>query len=368
MANLSCFMFDSDDEDEGQNEKATKVYKIRRIPFEQNYRSLYRFTPENVQFLIEQFMPEYEETRGGALNNVQKMHAFLRYVGDPGFQVLKIAICVRQILKSNLRFIQVGVGEDVGIHQSTVSYTIWKVCTKITAKAEQWIHFPSTKREFQKAKRLWRQKFKFPCAFGAIDCTLIPIKKPSHHGDEYICRKNFAALNVQATCDANYMFTSVDCSWAGSVHDARIWRNSSVQHVLSKNESGALLLGDEGYPLLPWLMTVYRNPTTDTQRSYNKLHKTERSIIERMFGQIKNRFPILQNKIRIATKRIPSFIIACFILHNVAKYLNDPDFETETNIPDNGTYTSELGDYNQTSLRRRGEVRRNQVANIIAGF
>ena len=57
--------------------------------------------------------------------------------------------------------------------------------------------------------------------------------------------------------------TSVDCSWAGSVHDARIWRNSPVQGALSANQTGALLVGDEGYPLTPWLLTIYRNPETD---------------------------------------------------------------------------------------------------------
>lgn len=116
---------------------------------------------------------------------------------------------------------------------------------------------------------MWRNKFKFPFAIGALDCTLIPIKKPRARGDEYVCRKNYPALNVQATCDANSMFTSVDCSWAGFVHDARIRRNSNVQQILNANKCGALLLGDEGYPLTPWLMTIYRNPTTEAELSYN---------------------------------------------------------------------------------------------------
>lgn len=160
------------------------------------------------------------------------------------------------------------------------------------------------------------------------------------------------------------MFTSVDCSWAGSVHDARIWRNSAIQQALNENTNGALLLGDEAYPLTPWLMKIYKNPENHNERAFNKLLKKERCIIERMFGQLKQRFPILQNKIRIATERIPLVITACFILHNVAKFLNDPDFECEVNPEAN----EQVEDLNGGNLLRRGQARRNQIAITIAGL
>lgn len=171
--------------------------------------------------------------------------------------------------------LQVGVGEDIGVHQTTVCKTFWYVCGKILEKADHWVHFPSTEAEFNEAKRLWSRRYKFPCAIGAVDCSLFPIKKPSIQGDEYVCRKNVPALNVQATCDANEMFTSIDCTWAGSVHDARIWRNSGVQRLLYGNAAGALLLADEAYPLTPWTMTIYRNPGTPEQRAYNALQEGE---------------------------------------------------------------------------------------------
>lgn len=45
MANLINNFFDSDEESE--DERKNKVYKIRRTPCDSNYRQLYRFTPEN---------------------------------------------------------------------------------------------------------------------------------------------------------------------------------------------------------------------------------------------------------------------------------------------------------------------------------
>lgn len=70
--------------------RTVKIYKNRRNRVEANFKYLYRFNSENVDFLVDEFLPEYTETRGGAVSNVQKMKSFLRYIGDPGFQVFQI--------------------------------------------------------------------------------------------------------------------------------------------------------------------------------------------------------------------------------------------------------------------------------------
>nr|CAH7732281.1 unnamed protein product [Callosobruchus chinensis] len=185
--------------------------------------------------------------------------------------------------------------------------------------------------EFENAQ----QAYNFLCAIGAIDCTHIPILKPAAHGDEYINRKGFPSLNVLASCNSSEVFTSVDISWPGSVHDARIWTNSTIQPVISRNQVRVLLLGDSGFGIAPWLMTPFRTPNNPQQQAFNNLLTRERVIIERCFGQVKQRFPILQYKIRLATEKVPHIIACCFILHNVAKYLKDSDFPAEENHEEN---------------------------------
>ncbi|CAH2003598.1 unnamed protein product [Acanthoscelides obtectus] len=68
--------------------------------------------------------------------------------------------------------------------------------------------------------------------------------------------------------------------------------------------------------------------------NYNKLVKQKRVIIERCFGQMKCRFHILQYVCRIKLENVPKIIIACIVLHNVAKSLGDPDFELVEQDPD----------------------------------
>ena len=73
----------------------------------------------------------------------------------------------------------------------------------------------------------------------------VQILKPGLHGDEYICRKGLATVNIQATCDASERFTIVSANWPGFVHD------SNDQWLMTNFGTDALLLGDEGYDIAP---------------------------------------------------------------------------------------------------------------------
>ncbi|CAH1975181.1 unnamed protein product [Acanthoscelides obtectus] len=140
------------------------------------------------------------------------MKICLRYLGDPGYQQC--------------------IGQQLGVSQATVSRTVDRVVNSIVAQSNEWIKFPTTNHELMEAKRVWQSMYKFPTAIDVIDCTHIGTLKPNRHGDEYINRKGKPTLNVQATCDSREMFTSVDVSWPGSVHDSRIWRNLQTRSQL----------------------------------------------------------------------------------------------------------------------------------------
>lgn len=70
-------------------------------------------------------------------------------------------------------------------------------------------------------------------------------------------------------------------------------------------------------------MTPYKNPVTHAEKDHNALHAKEKVLAERVVGQLKKRFSILQNLIRVALDKESSIVIACSALHNFAKYLND---------------------------------------------
>jgi hypothetical protein len=201
---------------------------------------------------------------------------------------------------------------------------------------------------------------------GAIDCTHVRITKPHENGDDYVNRKNYPSINVQATCNAEEKFTSVNASWPGSVHDSRIWRNCAEFEVMKS--SSAILIGDSGYGITPWLLTPYKNPQTPAEVHFNKVYAHERVIIERCFGQVKRRFPILHYKVRVKLEMVGNVIIACFVLHNVAKYLNEddgfPELDCDSEVED-GTEQVETDNTTQERLRRLGQQKRQEITNII---
>lgn len=280
------------------------------------------------------------------MTNLSKMEIFLRSLSDPGFQI--------------------SVGAVIGCHQTTVSKTIKSVMKEIIAKKDRWIRFPNSDEDFEIAIHSWASKFNIPDVIGAIDCTHIWIQKPLVHPNEYVNRKGFFSLNVQATCNADEHFTSVDVTWPGSVHDSRIWKNSEIDPIMAQNSKNAILLGDEGYGLTPWLLTPFKKPIMPLQRDFNKEHAKERVIIERMFGQLKKRFPMLHHQVRLKDDRIPTFIVCAIILHNVAKYLQDPDDFSGITVDPSLQPNPQFVEVRESiEIRRQGEIRRNQISEII---
>ena len=114
-------------------------------------------------------------------------------------------------------------------------------------------------------------------------------------------------------------------------------------------------------------MTPYRDPQTPEERSYNRLFCCERTIIERVIGQLKRRFSILKSEVRIATDRIPSVIVACAVMHNVAKRLGDeaPEEEGEQNLLEDPDDEAEDQEDIAPNIRQLGQQRRLELAQII---
>jgi hypothetical protein len=61
-------------------------------------------------------------------------------------------------------------------------------------------------------------------------------------------------------CGADLRITNIVARWRGSVHDARIFNESSLKTRFENGEFEGLLLGDSGYSGLNYLLTPMLNP------------------------------------------------------------------------------------------------------------
>lgn len=107
--------------------------------------------------------------------------------------------------------------------------------------------------------------------------------------------------------------------YPGSYHDSYIFNRSSVKGRFQRRELPGYLLGDAGYPCLPYLLTPFRQPHTPGERRYNQAQIRTRNVVERTFGVLKRSFPCLSRG--LSTKVLTScyIIVACAILHNISR-------------------------------------------------
>lgn len=72
------------------------------------------------------------------------------------------------------------------------------------------------------------------------------------------------------------------------------------------------------------LLTPYLNPTTIGQRRYNEAQIKTRNVVERQYGVLKRRFPVLAVGLRLNLDTSINVILSCCILHNIC-VLNKED-------------------------------------------
>ncbi|CAM4671802.1 unnamed protein product [Lepidochelys kempii] len=172
----------------------------------------------------------------------------------------------------------------------------------------------------------------FPNCGGAIDGTHIPILAPEHQAAEYINRKGYFSIVLQALVDHKGRFTNINVGWPGKVHDARIFRNSGLFQKLQEGtlfpdqkitvgdvEMPICILGDPAYPLMPWLMKSYTGSLDSSQELFNYRLSKCRMVVECAFGRLKARWRSLLTRLDLSETNIPTVITACCVLHNICE-------------------------------------------------
>ncbi|XP_064625925.1 putative nuclease HARBI1 [Lineus longissimus] len=283
---------------------------------DENFRKRYRFTKAGFNYvlnIIADEIPPAQNNRGHPIPPVIQLQVALRFYATGTFQI----VC----------------GDLNNVSQPAASRIVAKVSLAIARKARNYIRIPTDNDAIMMHHKFF-EKNSFPRVLGCIDGTHVPIQAPSVANREiYRCRKGFMSLNVQGIADADMKFINIVARWPGSTHDSRILDNSMVCARFENDEFNGLLLGDSGYPCRSFLMTPFRNPHGHAETSYNTAQKRTRSVVERMFGVWKRRFPCLRTGVRVKLDTAMLIITATAVLHNIAVDLAEPDFDRDAPEP-----------------------------------
>lgn len=189
----------------------------------------------------------------------------------------------------------------MALSQSTVSRIVSRVSTLLASMIHDYIKMPSTQEALTENRQLFRQlgvdgdDVGLPGIDGAIDCTHIRLThtKFQQFQEVFRNRKGYFSLNVQvgevcfkfirmvhnmkmikiqsfnfeckAVVGPRMEFLDIVPEWPGSEHDSRIFQNSRIYVRYRERQLTGALLGDAGYPSLPFLFTPVANPQTDAE-------------------------------------------------------------------------------------------------------
>ncbi|RVW22028.1 uncharacterized protein LOC104877720 isoform X1 [Vitis vinifera] len=171
----------------------------------------------------------------------------------------------------------------------------------------------------------------FKDCIGAIDGTHISAWVPADRQTSFRGRKTVITQNVMCACNFDMMFTFVYAGWEGTANDARVFLDALTRPEVNFPwpSEGKYYVVDSGYPCISGFLPPYRgeryhlqeyrgrhNQPIRYKELFNYRHSSLRNIIERCFGVLKTRFPILRMMPCYKPSRQPSIVVACCTLHN----------------------------------------------------
>lgn len=154
---------------------------------------------------------------------------------------------------------------------------------------------------------------------------------------------------LQAVVDSEGRFVDVSAGWPSSMEFGTILRQTKL--YVSVEECGLLdgeycvlndgmsvsqyLLGDSGFPLLPWLLTPYgRNNEADSfnlkEKAFNAAHSRGIELVRTAFAKVKGRWRLLARQWKEeSVEFLPFVIVTGCLLHNFLINCNEyfPDEE-----------------------------------------
>ena len=169
---------------------------------------------------------------------------------------------------------------------------------------------------------------------GAIDRKYVVVEAPANSGTLYHNYKGtFSFIIVLlAVCDAKHNFTLVYVGHYGSNNDSGVPAQSKISSAFKNNtlnlpESEVLpganldilyfLVGDEIFPLQPWLPRPYPGSLLQLlEIIYNYHHSRARRVIQNAFGILRASWRIFSHPIKVSVQNTERYVMACLCLPN----------------------------------------------------
>ena len=170
-------------------------------------------------------------------------------------------------------------------------------------------------------------------ALGAFDGTSVPLNVAySQQNRQRIWKSKDNVPSTNVLCAINWImeFVFVFAGWEGSAHDSRILNDARVAGGFTDPDflnTHYFWLADRAYALSAWCLTPFMNvryhiaqfdhvAPLNRQELFNFCHASLRNYVERGYGVVKKRYPLLNKMHSVSIDNQMRYIEACFMIHN----------------------------------------------------
>ncbi|XP_036150116.1 uncharacterized protein LOC118648027 [Monomorium pharaonis] len=252
--------------------------------------------------------------------------------------VMRQAIPAQDRLSVTLRYLATGnsfmdLSYSVRIAPNTLSQIIPNTLKAIVEVLKKKVfNCPSSPVEWQVLAEKFNIQWHIPHCLGSLNGKRINFRPPRKAGSVYRNYKGKDSIIFLALVDADYNFIFVDVGRNGRMHDASVFRESSLATQLHSRTLNLPLpsslpgynvdmpyvnVADDAFFLKTNIMKPYpgRNLTNEKKIFNYRLSRARRTV-ENAFGIMANRFRILLNTIPLSVEKVELITYTCCILHN----------------------------------------------------
>ncbi|KAF7073280.1 hypothetical protein CFC21_078300 [Triticum aestivum] len=226
------------------------------------------------------------------------------------------------------------IGSTVGVNESTVLLVTESFVAVLCNRAKHHLLWPDSSRMY-KIKSMFDKIHNMNNCCGVICTTRIPFGP--NRDSEYYC-----SVIMQVIIDPEMRFTNIWLASTGSMNPFSILHNSSLFNECQKgdllngnklkvaldgSEVGEYIIGDVEYPLLPWLLTPYKEEElSDSKVEFNRRHSAATTcMLNNVLARFKGTWKYLQEETwwPVNPDTLSNIINACCILHNIVIDMED---------------------------------------------
>ena len=178
---------------------------------------------------------------------------------------------------------------------------------------------PRSHEEWETISNGFHNRWNFPLCCGAWDGKHVLINAPDE-GSEYYNYKAFNSIVLMGGADYKYCFSYFEVG-KKRFRIRWVFQNCSLLELLENGllPTGSFLVGDDAFPLKPYLMKAYKNynrPLMQEESIFNYGLSRARRIIENVFGILVSRFRFLDRKMAVKLETVNKPVSAACTLHN----------------------------------------------------